>query len=112
MTNEITADNTLNFIPIANSIITSCGLGVPWLISACVLELKNGRPFNIQDAYLFYFPLLYLITANVACLGLLMLRRKFKIFGAAELGGSEKSKFFSFLFLFSLWIGFIIFNLN
>ncbi len=107
--NENTADNTIGFIPIVNSISASLGLGLPWLLLACVYGLDKGQSFRIENAEVFCFPLVLLLVANLVCVGLLMLRRRL---GSAELGGSEKSKIFSFLFLFFIWIGFIISNLN
>lgn len=105
---EKSGDNSIGFIPISNVINIFIGLGLPWLIEA-VYWNANGLPLVLRSDQ-FFSQLIWLIVCYLTCFVLLLIRRKFRIFGYGELGGSVMSKFLSAYFLTLCWILFVSFN--
>lgn len=106
--NEKSADNSLGFIPIANSMCVFIGLGFPWLIESLYWSSK-GLPMVIRsDDYI--IQLVWIIVCCFLCLLLIFLRRKLSFFGNGELGGRILPKFVSAYFLTFCWLLFFFYN--
>jgi hypothetical protein len=106
--NEKSGDNSVGFIPIANSINTLVGLGLSWLIETIYWHTK-GLPVVVRSD-IYKNQLISVIVCYVICLVLLLLRRKLSFFGYGELGGYVVGKFVSAYFLTFFWLLFFFYN--
>ena len=102
--NDPVADNSLGNVVAANAIGVFFGLGFPWLIASIYWEVVNPEVgFIVPASGLSFQVVVYTICAVVG-LTLIVIRRKFDIFGRAELGGDTCMKYLSSAILFGLWV--------
>merc|ERR1711963_975824 len=99
------ADNSIGNVTGSNSVNVFMGVGISWLI-ASIYHWANGTTFEVKGGSLGFSVMLYTITA-IICVGLLMLRRSFAIFGNAELGGNVPMKYVSAVILVFLWFTYV-----
>ena len=107
--NERSGDHSIDFIPIANIINISIGLGVPWLCES-IYNGTKGKYFLIVKSNSYMLQLIWLIVCYVLCLLILFLRRRLTFFGSGELGGRVLTKFCSAYFLTFCYFLFFFFN--
>ncbi|XP_041363701.1 sodium/calcium exchanger 2-like [Gigantopelta aegis] len=100
------ADNSIGNVTGSNSVNVFLGLGLPWVIAAIYWGAK-GKTFEVPAGSLSFSVILYIVCSLLG-LGLLVLRRRLRFFGNAELGGPKGPKIFSALFMISLWIFYVI----
>lgn len=107
--NEKHADNSIGNVTGSNSVNVFLGLGLPWLIASLYWAAK-GDTFSVPAGSLAFSVAVFTICALV-CIGLLMLRRCFKLFGSAELGGPKLPKIACAIFLVFLWVLYILLSI-
>ena len=71
------------------------------------ISLFQGMTFTYHSGTLLFSVLIYLMCALLAIL-VLLLRRKMKIFGNAELGGPTGPKWASGILIFMLWVIYVL----
>ncbi|XP_041364982.1 sodium/calcium exchanger 2-like isoform X2 [Gigantopelta aegis] len=103
---EKVADSSIGNVNGSNSVNVFLGLGLPWFI-ASVFWATKGEVFEVPRGSLVFSVIIYTCCSVVAVI-LLMIRRRFKMFGQAELGGPLVTKVITALIFFSMWIFYII----
>eukprot|EP00106_Octopus_bimaculoides_P003535 XP_014770977.1 PREDICTED: sodium/calcium exchanger 1-like [Octopus bimaculoides] len=105
------ADNAIGNINGSNAVNVFLGLGLPWFI-ASVYHYTNGTKFNFQGKTesLAFTVVLYTIFSALT-MSLLVLRRLHPVFGKAELGGPNTTKYISACFTFLMWILYLLFSI-
>ncbi|RUS91007.1 hypothetical protein EGW08_001224, partial [Elysia chlorotica] len=105
--NERWADSSIGNINGSNSVNVFLGLGLPWLLASIYWEIK-GEKFAYPTGSLSMTVTLFTVFA-VLCLGLLLVcRRRFDLFGKAELGGARIPKLVSAGICLALWVIYIV----
>lgn len=100
------ADAAVGNVTGSNSVNVFLGLGTPWLI-ACIYHTVKGTKFIVEAGTLSISVITYSICA-IVCIVLLVVRRKSKFMGRAELGGPSGPKYFSGSFLIFLWLLYVL----
>ncbi|KAH3861749.1 sodium/calcium exchanger 3-like isoform X4 [Dreissena polymorpha] len=104
--NEKTADSSVGNVNGSNSVNVFLGLGLPWLISSIYWAVK-GKQFEVPAGSMGFSVVVYVVVALMA-LALLAVRRYSVAFGRAELGGPQRTKVISGVFLIFLWLIYVI----
>ncbi|KAK3696289.1 hypothetical protein RRG08_027726 [Elysia crispata] len=104
--NERWADSSIGNINGSNSVNVFLGLGLPWLLATIYWEVK-GEKFLYPTGSLSMTVTLFTVFA-VICLSLLVCRRRFDLFGKAELGGTRIPKIVSACICMGLWVIYIV----
>ena len=102
------ADNAIGNVTGSNSVNVFLGLGLPWLL-ATIYHMANGTKFKVESGSLSFSVALYTIFA-ILCIITILLRRKLKIFGNAELGGNVPLKYVCGLFFVFMWFLYVLFS--
>lgn len=105
-TNEPTADDAVGNVTGSNSVNVFLGLGLPWSMAA-IYHYSQGSVFQVPPGSLVFSVTIFSICACTT-IGFLFLRRTLSYFGGAELGGPTKQKWFSGIFLISLWLFYVL----
>ena len=100
------ADNSVGNVTGSNSVNVFLGLGLPWTIAAVYWQIKK-EPFIVPPGSLAFSVTLFTVCA-LLCLTLLLLRRKMAVFGEAELGGPQTTKYISFGICLALWFIYVL----
>lgn len=102
------ADHAIGHITGSNCINVFLGLGLPWLIASVYWHTK-GKSFKVDSEGIGWCVVIYSIL-SVISMGILILRRKLKCLGKAELGGPRNTKLISSALLVAMWIGYLVFT--
>ncbi|XP_052783919.1 sodium/calcium exchanger 1-like isoform X2 [Mya arenaria] len=105
--NEKFADSSIGNVNGSNAVNVFLGLGLPWLI-ATIYWAAKGEVFAYPSDSLGFSVVLYLSTAVVTILILLMRRRIPSLFGGVELGGPVPGKYACSGVLVTLWIFYVV----
>lgn len=104
--NAPNADSAIGNITGSNSVNVFLGLGLPWTLATIYRKSKTGEDYEVPSGALAFSVMLFLMTA-IVCFVILLIRRR--AFGG-ELGGPYKSKVFSATCMISLWVIYILFS--
>ncbi|CAG5113164.1 Oidioi.mRNA.OKI2018_I69.chr2.g7297.t1.cds [Oikopleura dioica] len=105
-TNEPNADDSVGNVTGSNSVNVFLGLGLPWTMAA-IYHASQGSVFQVPAGSLAFSVTVFSICA-VTTIGFLFARRTLSYFGNAELGGPNKQKWASGIFLITLWLFYVL----
>jgi len=108
---EKTADNAIGNVTGSNSVNVFMGLGIPWMIASIYHAAKGTEGgFEVKAGTLAFSVMIYTICA-IAAITLIMVRRFLPIFGNAELGGPNVTKWASSIFFIGLWFLYVLLSI-
>ncbi|XP_021948332.1 sodium/calcium exchanger 1 isoform X3 [Folsomia candida] len=106
-TGEKYADNAIGNVTGSNAVNVFLGLGLPWVLASIYHVAIVGDRFYYPAGSLAFSVFVYAIVATLALI-LILVRRYASVFGKSELGGPTVPKYFSGIFLFTLWFLYIL----
>lgn len=107
--NDKTADNAIGNVTGSNSVNVFLGLGVPWTIGAFYYQFIDDhyqQTFCVPAGSLTFNVVAFCICATITIV-ILAIRRYFREFGKAELGGPTLTRWISAMIMVLLWLLYI-----
>ncbi|XP_065660327.1 sodium/calcium exchanger 3 isoform X2 [Hydra vulgaris] len=102
------ADASVVNITGSNGVNVFLGLGIPWLMAAIFHSIKKTPGGFVTPAGTLATSVVTYTVCSLVCIVLLILRRYLKVFGRGELGGNKTLKYFSGIFMISLWLLYVL----
>jgi len=102
--NDPYADSSIGNVTGSNAVNVFLGIGIAWTMAA-IKHAIYGTKFLVVPGSLGYSVVVFCCCA-LLCIALMMIRRR--PFVGGELGGTEKYKLPTSIFMFSLWMMYVI----